>query len=389
MAAWTLAVGYLLRTPLTTPRRCDDGTIEYRGTVIYSFLLFLLPLIIVALRTGYVDTASYISSFEHAPDTMSKLEAHADIRDHSKLFYGLEVVFKVFITHNSQVWIAAIAILQTVLVMRTLRRYSCDMMISTYLFVTSCMVAQWMCNGMRQFIAVAVLFACTRWMMENKWYLYLPIAVLLMGLTPITKRLGLAEVPWYLDGIHQSVMIMILAYFFIPGKAFNKRVWILAAVFAVLIATGGINAVLDSSVENTTYAKDMEYVDADTGTSWQRVLFTAIPMILSLISWKKLKEDDVPPVIHMAVNASIITTVLYIASAFTSGMFVGRLPIYTEIYSLILIPWLLKHPYKKYSTYLTIGVMLLYAGYMYYQVNVNWKYIVFRSELLGINVPIG
>ncbi|MBR4727349.1 MAG: EpsG family protein [Clostridia bacterium] len=386
MVVWVLAVGFFLKDSLTTRRVCDDGAIEYSSSALYSFLLFLLPVILVGLRSDFIDTASYIYGFERAPATMSKLVEHANLRDHSKLFYGLEVVFKVFVTENAQVWIALIAVLQGFLIMRTLRKYSCDLMMSTYLLVTSAMVAQWMCNGMRQFIAVAILFACTRWLLENKWYFYLPLAVLLMGLTPITKRLGIEAIPWYLDGIHQSVLIMILAYFFIPGKAFNKRVWILAAFFAVLIVTGGIDAVLDTSVENTTYVKDMEYVEADTGTSWQRVLFTAIPMVLSLIVRKEFDKEQIPPIIHLAVNASVITTVLYIASAFTSGIFVGRLPIYTEVYSLILVPWLLRHPYRKYGKYLTVVVMLLYAFFLFYQINVTWKHNVFRSEILGINV---
>ena len=386
MVIWVLAVGFFLKDSLTKRRLCDDGAIEYSSNALYSFFLFLLPVILVGLRSDFIDTASYISSFEHAPLTMDKLEQFADIRDHSKLYYGLQTPFKIFISENAQIWIALIAVLQSVLIMRTLRKYSCDLMLSAYLFVTSAMVAQWMCNGMRQFIAVAVLFACTRWMMENKWYFYLPLAVLLMGLTPITKRLGIEAVPWYLDGIHQSVLIMILAYFFIPGKAFNKRVWILAGIFAVLIVTGGIDAVLDTSVENTTYVKDMEYVEADTGTNWMRVLFNAIPMILSLIVRKEFEKDDVPQIIHLCANASVVTTVLYVASAFTSGIFVGRLPIYTEIYSLILVPWLLQHPYRKYRGYMTVVVMVLYAAFMYYQVNINWKYVVFRSEVLGINV---
>ena len=386
MVAWVLAVGFFLRDSLTTRRVCDDGAIEYSSTALYSFLLFLLPVILIGLRSDFVDTASYIKSFETAPLSMAKLEEFADIRDHSKLYYGFQVIFKIYFINNAQVWIALIAVLQSVLVMRTLRKYSCNLMLSSYFLVTSCMVAQWMCNGMRQFIAVAVLFACTRWLLENKWYFYLPLAVLLMGLTPITKRLGIEAVPWYLDGIHQSVLIMILAYFFVPGKAFNKRVWILAAIFAVLIVTGGIDAVLDTSVENTTYVKDMEYVEADTGTNWFRVAFNAIPMVLALIVRKEFDKEETPQIIHLSVNASVITTVLYVASAFTSGMFVGRLPIYTEIYSLILIPWLLCHPYKKYQKLMTAGVMILYAAFMFYQINVMWKNVKFASEVLGINV---
>ena len=386
MVIWVLAVGYFFRGSMTTIKRCDDGATEYISRPAYAIILISLPLLFVALRSEYVDTGSYVSSFKNAPESMDGLADFVGIRDHSELFYGSIIPFKIFISDDPQVWLAAIALLQGFCVMHTRRRYSGDLFFSTYLLATSAMIPMWFCNGMRQFIAVAILFAATKWMLENKWYFYIPLAIFLMGLTPITSRLGLERAPWYLCGVHQSVLVMIPAYFFLPGKAFNKRVWILAGIVLVMIFTGGIDDALDSSVENTTYAKDMQYVDADSGTSWMRVAFTALPLIMSIAARKEFQKDDVPPIIHLCVNASVVTTVLYIASAFTSGMFVGRLPIFTEIYSLILIPWLLRHPFRKYSSWLPAVVMVVFAAYLYYQVNITWATVTYRSEVLGINV---
>jgi hypothetical protein len=386
MVIWVLAVGYFFRGSMTTLKRCDDGATEYIARPAYAVLLFSLPLLFIALRSEYVDTGSYISSFNRAPESMKELDQFVGVRDHSELFYGSIIPFKMFVSDDPQVWLACIALLQGFFVMYTLRKYSCDLLFSTYLLATSAIIPMWFCNGMRQFIAVTILFACTKWMLENKWYFYLPLAVLLMGLTPITSRLGMERAPWYLCGIHQSVLVMIPAYFFLPGKAFNKRVWVLVGIVLFLVFTGGIDDALDSSVENTAYVKDLKYVGEDTGTSWFRVVFTALPLIMAVIARKDLKKADVPPIIHLCVNASVVTTVLYVASAFTSGMFVGRLPIYTEIYSLILIPWLLKHPFRKFSSWLPFAVMALFAAFLYYQLNISWSYVVYQSEVLGINV---
>ena len=53
MVAWVLAVGFFLRDSLTTRRVCDDGAIEYSSTALYSFLLFLLPVILIGLRSDF------------------------------------------------------------------------------------------------------------------------------------------------------------------------------------------------------------------------------------------------------------------------------------------------------------------------------------------------
>ena len=386
MVIWVLVVGYAFRGNMTTLKRCGDGSTEYIARPAYAILMFSLPFLFVALRSNYVDTGSYISSFNNAPDTMDGLKDFVSIRDHSELFYGSIIPFKIFISDNPQVWLSCIALLQGFCVMHTLRKYSCDLFLSTYLLATSAIIPMWFCNGMRQFIAVAILFAATKWMLENKWYFYLPLAVLLMGVTPITSRLGLDHAPWYLCGIHQSVLVMLPAYFFLPGKAFNKRVWILTGIVLVLVFTGGIDDALETSVENTTYVNELQNVDADSGTSLFRVAFAAIPLILSVLARRELQKDDVPPIIHLCVNASVITTVLYVASAFTSGMFVGRLPIYTEIYSLILLPWLVRHPFRKYGNWPPFALCVLYAVFMFYQINIAWGSVSYQSELLGINV---
>lgn len=386
MLIWIFAVTLLFQPKLSKKVLAGDGVEDYHAGVGFGILVFSLPLFFIALRSGFIDTASYIGTFNHAPTDMQLFDSFVNKTDKSYFFYALMMLFKVYISDNAQWWIAAIAIFQTALVMRTFRRYSCDMGLTVFLFMASGIVCSWMCNGIRQFIAVAVIFACTQFLIDKKWYIYVPVVLLMMGLLPITSRFGWETPPWYLCGVHQSTLVMLLGCFFIQGKAFNKRVWILAAVFVVLVLTGGLDSALDTSVENTTYVKDMEYVDADTGTSWFRVLVESVPMIMAVIAHKQIKNEDTPDIINLAVNASVITSVLYIASAFTSGIYVGRLPIFTEMYNFILIPWLIKHPFKKYRQILTIGLILGYTAYFFYQVNIAWAESVYQSELLGINV---
>ena len=54
----------------------------------------------------------------------------------------------------------------------------------------------------------------------------------------------------------------------------------------------------------------------------------------------------------------------------TSGIFIGRLPIYASLYSYILLPWELDHLFDRTSGQLImIGMVGLYLVFYYYQMH--------------------
>ena len=82
-------------------------------------------------------------------------------------------------------------------------------------------------------------------------------------------------------------------------------------------------------------------------------------------------EDD--PVINFCTNMSIISTGIYIISMFTSGIFIGRLPIYASLYNYILLPWEIDHMFTKESKRLIMIVMVAaYLVFYWYQIEVVW-----------------
>ena len=59
----------------------------------------------------------------------------------------------------------------------------------------------------------------------------------------------------------------------------------------------------------------------------------------------------------------------------TSGIFIGRLPIYASLYSQgILLPWEVEHMFNKESSQIIkLGMILLYLVFYYYQIN-KWGF---------------
>lgn len=373
MLIWVLIIWQTVQPRQTILRKAADGIADVEATTKYCILLFIVPWIIVSLRTGFGDTWSYIHKFSEMQTGWDNFHLVVKEDTKSQLFVGLEFIFKTFISKNEQVFLATLALFQSWLLIRTLKHYSPDIGMSVFMFIASALIMNWMCNGARQCTAVMVCFSCTELLLKKKYIPYYAILLVLMGLTPITNRFGWEPPIWFLGGIHQSVMVMILASFCLIGKPFNSRVWLVAAALIVLLLTGGLDDALADAVENTTYVNDLAYAEKDTGTGILRVSVAMLPMIMSLLSKKEIRKRTTPPIIALCANASVITSILYVASAFTSGIYVGRLPVFTEMYNLILMPWLIRHPYKKKKQLFTIAFIGFYMAYFFYQVSIQWK----------------
>lgn len=381
---WVFVIGYM-QPDDNNPLKSNEAK-AYRAKW-GSAVLIILPIIFFAVfRTECVDTGSYIRKFENTPTDMAYFSEWLETQKGSQLFYGLQMLFKNFISKDPTMWLGFIAIVQGLLVARFFQQYSPNIGLSVYIFMGSTLFT-WMYNGIRQFMAVTILLACTEWILKNRWYLYLPVVLMLGGLTPIFELVGWENPPWFLCGIHQSALLMLPIFFFAQGKAFNWKIWVMAAVFGVLAVTGGLESLLGSATETTEYADDLKYVTADSGANPLRMVLPFLAVAMAFYKRKEiaeLGEEERPPVVDLCINMSVVTFVLYFASALTSGIYVGRLPIYTELYNLVLIPWLILHPYKKNAKLLTQAVCVIYLGWFIYQMHIAWNGLMYVSDILGI-----
>ena len=214
-----------------------------------------------------------------------------------------------------------------------------------------------MFNGIRQFTAVTVLFAATGLILKKKW-----IATLVIILLAST--------------IHQSALVMIPILIIAQGKAWNRKsvLFLLTALIAITFVNQFTN-ILDGMMQETQYANMVSDWNewGDDGTNVMRVLVYSVPTIFSLIGLKRIQAED-DSLINFCTNMSVVSTGIYIISMFTSGIFIGRLPIYASLYNYILLPWELKHVFTKESERLIKIVMVgAYLIFYWYQVTVVWK----------------
>ena len=316
-------------------------------------ILAVLPLVIWAGWRGYIgDTGTYIKSFSEMPDSIGGLAGCIAGVTKDKGFYFFSALIKCIIGNHVHLYLLIIAALQCLLVFMIYRKYSISYIVSFFLFIASTDYISWIFNGMRQFVAAAITFACFPLILKKK-YLWAVIWILIASL------------------FHQSALLVIPFVFIAQGKAWNKKtlMFIAASIVAVLFIDRFTN-ILDTVLADTQYKNVVSDWQSweDDGTNVLRVLVYSVPALMSLMGLRFIRHAD-DPIINLCVNMSIVSMGFYIISMFTSGIFIGRLPIYFSLYSYILLPWLIKNMFEKKSAVLVnIGMVGAYLVFYLYSI---------------------
>lgn len=353
--------GGLLIAVMSTDRQSMAG-IRYdkarSGLPVLSALLIVLPFIIWGgFRTNYFgDTGAYRRAFQAIPEGFGELGAYMETITKDRGFYFLGAVWKNLAGSNDVVYFLAFSLLQVGILAWLYRKYSPDYWLSIFLFIASTDYLSWVFNGMRQFTAVVIVLLATPLILKRR---YIP-AILLILLA---------------STMHQSALLMIPFLFVAQGKAWSKRTMVfLLAVLAAMAFIDRFTDILDQMMRETQYSNVVsDWISwNDDGTNPIRVLVYAMPTLLSLVGLRYIRQAE-DPLVDLCTNMSIVSTGLYMLSMMTSGIFMGRLPIYASLYNYILLPWELRHMFagKSYGL-LRAAVVVAYCGFFFYQMHVAW-----------------
>lgn len=341
-----------------------ETVIGYDGEVERYYWLFalivILPLIWMAgNRSLFGDTTAFKFKFLSMPDEISGIPDYLNTIEKDTGFSLLSCIIKLFIHNNVTLYFLIIAIIHGLSLFFVYRKYSPEYLISIFLFIASADYISWMFNGIRQFTAVTLIFAATTLILKKK---YLPVLLIIL----------LAST------CHQSALIMIPFILIAYGKAWNKKTIIfMLLVLTAILFVGRFTDILDVSLTSTQYSNVVsEYKQMnDKGTNPIRVLVYSIPTIIAFVGRKKINESG-SVLLNFCTNMSIISSGMYIVSMFTSGIFLGRLPIYCSLFNYILLPWEIKNLFiEENQKWIWLAMIFGYILYYYYQVHIMWSLI--------------
>ena len=353
---WLFVAGFILI--YTFPERQEHllGRKVKRWDYLPAIILVLPLALWSGFRGNIADTTLYRIMFWNETRGLMDIPEILLSDNKDPGFTALTVFLKHFIGNNDKLYFTIFAVFQMACICYVFRKYSSDFWVSIFLFVASTDYASWMFNGMRQFIAVCMIFGCFDWIVQKK-YVKLIIVILLASL------------------IHGSALMMVPIIFIVQGKPWNfKTILLMLGTAIVVLFVDRFTPILNDLLTDTQYdgVMENEIWVVDDGTNIIRVLVYAVPMIFALVGKQYIAYAN-DPVLNICVNCSIVTTALYAVSAVTSGIYIGRLPIYTTLMGYMSLPWLINHMFNRESARLIkVMMVVLFVAFYCYQTLVTW-----------------
>lgn len=342
------------------------GIIERRAYLIQAILFFAVIIFFCGLRSGIADTGVYIGLFNGSSDNIASINWESVSVDRGYQF--LVVLYRQFISKDYHGWLFLCSFVSGIATMIGFWRYSYDFGMSCFLFIASTYFV-YMINGMRQFICISIVFACTHWLVEKKYIRFI-ILVLLLSF------------------IHLSVVIMIPVCLFINARPWS---WRMIALVIVSVAFGlffdRFFPYLSFLLDDTLYEGYISYFGSDVsaGSNVIRLIIALIPPGLAFVG-RKIVNSEGNQLINILVNMSVVNVLLYFIATLTNGMVVGRVLAFFDIYNLLLLPWLLNHIFNTRSRILLKTMcIVLYTGFFYYQLVITW-HLPYVSDILHISL---
>lgn len=251
---------------------------------------------------------------------------------------GLSIIAKISSLFNSDYagMFFLVSLITIPLYVRTIYK-NCD---SFWLGITLYLLSgEWQhsFNGIKQYLAAAILFSGYRFLINREFKKYLLVVLLA-------------------SCFHISALVMLLLYFFVPIK-FGLKTAILMIISVIVIQYSyDFMFNMISNIDATFSFSD--YVTG--GVKWQRVAVSFAPFILLLFMSKDDKSDKET---NALINLISINAVIMIACS--NSRYLTRLSYYTQIYPCLAIPRFIRSFDDKQKHFFVIITILLYAVFWY------------------------
>ncbi|MDQ0903982.1 EpsG family protein [Paenibacillus sp. V4I7] len=335
---------------LATPVTIGPGPLSFRPNRWMTAIVMATIVLISGLRNNIGDTYSYMHAYTINNFTWEAVKAEKDIG-----FGILQMILKAY-TEDPQLLIFLTALVTNILIVCVLYKYSKLFEMSIYVYITSGLYIVSM-NGVRQFLASAIVFAATKYLFAGSWQKYFLVVA-------------------FASTFHGSALILIPIYFIVRRKAWTSSTFVLLFMAVVLIL--GYNVLSDAifaAIADTHYSEYKEFQEG--GANIIRVAIGAVPLIFAYLGRNKLRE--IFPNGDYVVNMSLLNFIVMAVA--TQNWIFARFTIYFGLYNVILMSWVVSLFVKRQQKFIYYAILGFYLIYFYYENEVILN-IIYKSDYL-------
>lgn len=344
-----------------------SGGRSYKVRPAVAYITVAYIIFWVGIRSGVADTRAYIVGFEGNQQSLADIPSILLSNGKGYGWTTLLVLFKNCISTDYHAWLMALALFMGLAIAHCYQRYSEAFFFCMLIFILNGNQS-WMLNGMRQFFCVCVLALALPWLIAGKKWHYLTLLIIL-------------------SSIHFTVLLMIPLYFVLRQEPWSKLIWgAVAAIVCACYMADSVAVFAEDSLQSTSYAGSTFFNpdESDDGVHPLRVLVAAVPACLAWVNRKRLtKENNI--LLNICINASLFSAMLYLFGVFTSGILMGRLPVYCEIFATLGLPAIINRFSKESHRKLLYTSCVTFYSLFYYAILGNSHYV---SELTGVVLPL-
>ncbi|MCQ2484194.1 MAG: EpsG family protein [Clostridia bacterium] len=338
---------------------CKNAPLRKRGGLgqpLPNPIAVILPIVFftvfAACRKNVGDTVYYVLSFEGYTSSNNPVTAEMFFTEMFLFFQNLIRNM----TEDAQWLVAFSSIFAIPMPLIILYKYSYPFDLSLYLFVTYGYVGGMM-NGMRQYMAAAIVLCGTKYLFSLKKTSFIKYAVIIM-------------LAW---SMHNSALIMLPLFFVVRRKAWTFSSY--AIILGSVVATVAFDAILPSflgALEDTSYgvyAQNGWFTNGEEGgSSIGRALVTFYPVVIAYMNKDRMKR--LGHIGDVLTNLAFINIAIGIIS--TYNWIFTRVAIYLMVYFMIFTAWVVTcavPPKDKQMYYcMTIVGFFLYSRFLSYQI---------------------
>lgn len=329
------------------------GKDKKKANFIFCILSISVIVLVSGLRNGIGDTGYYKHSY-------ALIGPGYDIMN-SGYEPGFSLMLKILksISADPQIMIFTTALITNVINIFIIRMYSEDWFeLSVFLYITTYFMVTM--NGIRQSLAASFIFGATPLIIKRKPIMYCLLMIFLLN-------------------FHESTFIMIPLYYICTRKAWSKEIWITIGLFVIgIFFYGPVTNILFSVLGDSKYAGYAELQEG--GANILRIIIYFIPVLLSYLGRERLKIWNNSDVF---INMTLVNFII-MAFSYSNWIF-ARFTIYTQLYVVISLPFLVKKCfYKKEGRILCYGVFVFY--FLFYILEIKVGNIVYTSDYSILNL---
>lgn len=347
MTVWwiTLASSYLLCLIARSTGKIvyQNGRYTEKCNKVIAFFAMMVLILVAGLRNGIGDTVIYMDGFKTAPSTIAasiKMFVNKEMKDRG--FYLLEGIIK-SVKDDKHFFIFVMSFVTIGLIFMTYYKYSEYLELSIYLFITTGCYLVTM-NGIRQYLASAILFFFFPMIENRNWKAYIPIVLICSTL-------------------HKSALIFLPLYFLANHQAWGKVTkWILMIGIILYVTYPVTGPILADMLGESQYGEyKSALMSTGSGANMIRVLVMAVPVVLSYIGREYLKGKE--KYYNIIVNFSVVNLIFILLA--TKFWIYARFNMYFSVYMIILIIWCIRYLFDETNRKI-IYILCMFFYFIYY-----------------------